>query len=148
MTSEPANRGATEAFLDRAYPRMVRISIALAFLGTLLALALAMFRPPAAVGFALGSVVAIMNFVWLHRAAQAVIGRMLSEKNTGSRFRITMGFLGRYTLVGLIAYAIFKSSAQAFGAFLAALPLPIVAAMCEAAYEAFLNVKDLDSANT
>lgn len=146
MTSGQANGGGTEAFLDRAYPRMLRISIALGGLGTLLAVAV--FGPWAAVGFALGSVVAILNFVWLHRAAQALIGRMLSDRNSGSRFRIVLGFLGRYTLVGLIAYAIFKSSAQAFGAFLAALPLPIVAAMCEAAYEAFLNVKDPDSANT
>lgn len=146
MTSGPTNSAGTEAFLDRAYPRMLRISIALGGLGTLLALVA--FGRWATVGFALGSVVAILNFVWLYRAAQALIGRMLGDRNKGSRFRILLGFLGRYTLVGLIAYAIFKGSAQAFGAFLAALPLPIVAAMCEAAYEAFLNVKDPDSANT
>jgi hypothetical protein len=146
MTSEPANSGATEVFLDRAYARMVRISVVLGLMGTLVALMA--FRFPAAVGFALGSVVTILNFVWLHRAAKALVGRMLSERGAGSRFQIVLGFVGRYTLVALIAYAIFKGSAQAFGAFLAALPLPIVAVMCEAAYEAFLNVKDPDSANT
>lgn len=146
MTSEPANSGATAAFLDRAYPRMLRICFVLAGIGAVAAFAV--WGAAATVGFALGSIVAVLNFVWLHHAAQALIGRMLNERNTASRFRMTLGFLGRYTLVGLIAYAIFKSSAQAFGAFLAALPLPIVAAMCEAAYEAFLNVKDPDSANT
>jgi ATP synthase I chain len=146
MTTGPPNDSATQGFLDRAYPRMIRFSLALAGIGA--AAAFAVWGMAATIGFALGSIAAILNFVWLHRAAEALIGRMLSDQNTGSRFRITLGFLGRYSLVGLIAYAIFKSSAQAFGAFLAALPLPIVAAMCEAAYEAFLNVKDPDSANT
>lgn len=146
MTAGPPKDGATQGFLDRAYPRMIRISIVLAGIGAVAAFAV--WGTAATIGFALGSIAAILNFVWLHRAAEALIGRMLSDRNTRSRFRITLGFLGRYTLVGLIAYAIFKSSAQAFGAFLAALPLPIIAAMCEAAYEAFLNVKDPDSANT
>lgn len=138
---------ATDAFLDRAYPRMVRISIILGVVGTVVALV--MFQVAASVGFALGSAVTILNFVWLHRAAEALIGRMLSDgKTAGSRFRITLGFVGRYTLVGLIAYAIFESSAYAFYGFLMALPLPIVAAMCEAAYEAFSSVKDPDSANS
>jgi hypothetical protein len=147
MILAPTDSRATDAFLDRAYPRMVRIAVLLGLVGTIVAFV--GFPVAASVGFAVGSAVTILNFVWLHQAAEALIGRMLSHSKTaGSRFRITLGFVGRYTLVGLIAYAIFQSSAYAFYGFLVALPLPIVAAMCEAAYEAFSNVKDPDSANT
>jgi ATP synthase I chain len=140
-------KGATpDEFLDGAYPRMLHISFALAVAG--LTIVVLLFGMTAAAGFAIGAAVTIFNFVWLHRAVEALIQRMLRGGKGDSRFRMTLGFLGRYGLVALIAYAIFKSSGHAFAAFLAALPLPILAAMCEAVYEAVLNVKDTDSANT
>jgi hypothetical protein len=137
---------AQENFLDRAYPRMLRISTVLAVAGAVATLALC--DRAAALGFVLGSAAGILNFIWLHRAVDALINRMLRGDAGGSRFRMTIGFLGRYGVVALVAYAIFKSSAHAFGGFLAALPLPVLAAMCEAAYEAVLNTKDPNSANT
>src|SRR5215468_6025355 len=137
---------AREAFLDRAYTRIIRISVALGAAGAIAGLAA--YNAAVAAGFLLGSVAAILNFVWLHHAVTTLVDRMLNQGQSGSRARITLSFLGRYALVALFAYAIFKSSTQAFGAFLIALPLPILAAMCEAAYEAFANVKDPDSTDT
>jgi hypothetical protein len=132
---------ASDAFLDRAYARIVRISAVFAVAGIIVSFLT--FNVAAAAGFTLGAVAAILNFVWLHRVVEALVDRMLSQRQpTSPRFRIALSFVGRYGLVGLVAYAIFRSSAQAFGAFLIALLLPILAAMCEAAYEAFLNIKD------
>jgi len=146
MTRDSGNVTNPEAFLDRAYPRMLRVSLVLAVAGSIGAAAL--FGAAAGAGFAAGSAVTILNFIWLHHAVEALINRMLRQPAMNSRLRMTLAYLGRYALVVLIAYVIFKSSTRAFGAFLAALPLPVLAAMCEAAYEALANVKDPDSANT
>ena len=137
---------ASDTFLDGAYSRILRISVVLAAAGAITSLVI--FNAAVAAGFALGAAATILNFVWLHRAVAALVDRMLSQGEGVSRARITLSFVGRYGLVGLIAYAIFKSSTQAFGAFLIALPLPILAAMCEGAYEAFLNIKDPGSTDT
>lgn len=137
---------ASDAFLDRAYSRILRISLVLAVAGGIASLVI--FDAVAAAGFILGAGATILNFVWLHRAVTALVDRMLSQEPAAPRARIMLSFFGRYGLVALIAYAIFKSSAQAFGAFLIALPLPILAAMCEGAYEAFLNIKDPGSTDT
>jgi ATP synthase I chain len=146
MTGAVGDSARTSAFLDRAYSRILCISAVLALVGTIVAFAI--FNAAVAAGFALGSVAAILNFVWLHRAVAALVSRMLDHGEPASRLRITLSFLGRYALVALIAYAIFRGSAQAFSAFLIALPLPILAAMCEGAYEAFVNAKDPDSTDT
>ena len=146
MTRDSGKLSNSEAFLDRAYPRMLRVSLVLAVAGAIGAAAL--FGAAAGAGFAVGSAVSILNFIWLHRAVEALIHRMLQQPAMNSRLRVALAYLSRYGLVVIIAYAIFKSSTRAFGAFLAALPLPVLAAMCEAAYEALANVKDPDSANT
>jgi ATP synthase I chain len=146
MSGSFGESAASEAFLDRAYLRIIRISAVLALAGS--TVALAMFNAAAAAGFAVGSVAAILNLVWLHGAVAALVSRMLDHGEPASRLRITLSFLGRYALVALVAYAIFRGSAQAFSAFLIALPLPILAAMCEGAYEAFLNIKDSGSTDT
>jgi hypothetical protein len=137
---------ASDAFLDRAYPRIIRISLVLAVAGTIAVLVVV--NAAASAGFAAGAAATILNFVWLHRAVKGLIDQMVTERGASSRFRMTLSFLGRYALVAIIAYAIFKSSAHAFVAFLAALPLPILAAMCEAIYEAVVNTKDPDSTNS
>ena len=135
-----------DAVLDRAYARILRISVVLAVAGIIAGAVI--FNPVVAAGFALGALATILNFVWLHRVVEALVDRMLSPGGGSSRARMTLSFLGRYALVALIAYAIFKGSSQAFRAFLIALPLPILAAMCEGAYEAFLNIKDSGSSGT
>lgn len=134
---------ASEAFLNRAYSRIIRISTILAVAGCVIALVT--FGAAAAAGFAAGAAASILNFVWLHQGVAALVDRMLSQGEAGARSRVVLSFLLRYALVALIAYVIFKSSTHAFSAFLIALPLPILAAMCEAAYEALLSVKDAGS---
>jgi ATP synthase I subunit len=138
--------GARDAFLDGAFSRILRISFVLAVAGTIAGWAI--FDATVSAGFALGSAAAMLNLVWLHGAVAALVSRMLDHGEPASRLRITLSFLGRYALVALVAYAIFRGSAQAFSAFLIALPLPILAAMCEGAYEAFLNIKDSGSTDT
>src|SRR5262249_21628203 len=134
MSRTFSDGAASEAFLDRAYSRIVRISAVLGLTGVIAGFIA--FHASVAAGFALGAVAAILNLVWLHRAVESLVDRMLSQAQPAPRARIMLSFFGRYALVALIAYAIFKSSTPAFGAFLIALPLPILAAMCEAAYEA------------
>ncbi|MCI0349023.1 MAG: ATP synthase subunit I [Acidobacteriales bacterium] len=131
---------ASEAFLNRAYPRIIRISTILGVMGSVIALAA--YGVAAAAGFVAGAAASVLNFVWLHRGVAVLVDRMLSQGEAGARSRVLLSLFLRYALVALIAYVIFKSSARAMGAFLIALPLPILAAMCEAAYEAFVNVKD------
>src|SRR6476660_1663278 len=86
-----------EAFLDRAYPRMLRVSLVLAVAGSIAAAAI--FGAAAVAGFALGSAVAILNFIWLHHAVEALIGRMLRPPVVSSRLRVALAYLGRYGLV-------------------------------------------------
>ena len=63
-----------------------------------------------------------------------IIANAQSHERGGS---VVLRFLLRYVLVGIVAYAIFKSSSQAFWGFLFALGLPVAAILGEAAYEAY-----------
>jgi hypothetical protein len=135
-----------ETFLSGAYGRIRRTTIGLGVAGTIFAAVFFGWRN--GLGAAIGALVGYLNFVWLHRASAMMIERMMpSAVNAPSRFRVLIGFVGRYAFVVLAAYVILKGWPKVLVAFLVALFFPIVAAMCEGVYEAFAGGKTDSPAN-
>jgi ATP synthase I chain len=144
--SEGQPAAQSEAFLSGAYERMRQITIVLALAGTIIAAIFFGWRN--GLGLAAGAVVGYSNFVWLHRASGMMIERMMpSAENAPSRFRVLLGFAGRYAFVVVAAYVILKGWPEVLVAFLVALFFPIVAAMCEGVYEAVAGDKTDPPAN-
>jgi len=70
--------------------------------------------------------------------------RVSSVANRDSREkggRIVFWFVVRYALVAAVAYAIFKSSSQAFDGFLWGLCVPVGALMAEAVWQGFTSFR-------
>jgi hypothetical protein len=128
-----------EQFYSGAIRRIPRIlaALAVAFLGPVwFAFGLA-----TALGFAAGAAASWLNFHSLARGVEGLADRIV---NTQSRERgsvVVARFLLRYLLVGILAYAIFKGSFQAFRGFLAGICLPVAAMLSEAAYEAYAALR-------
>ena len=124
-----------EAFYSAALRRILRVLLALSFL-----------VPPAvwwrygwaaALGFFLGGLVSWLNFKSLARGVEGLMDRIANAQSRERGGSVIVRFLLRYVLVGILAYAIFRSSSQAFWGFLFALGLPVAAILGEAAYEAY-----------
>jgi len=131
------NDGAeSDLFYDRAIPRMLRIIVVLGLL--LLGPVLWFYGWVGAIGVAAGSAVSYINFRTLIRGVEALGDRIVNRQSKERGWAIVMRFLVRYGLVGIVAYAIFKSSALAFRGFLWGLCLPVAAMMAEAGVEAYV----------
>ena len=124
-----------ESFYSRAVPRMLRTMI----VASLLALipAFWFYRGIGAIGVAAGAAVSYVNFRALSKSVEALAERVVNRQSKEKGRVIVFRFLVRYSLVAIVAYAIFKSSALAFRGFLWGLCLPVVAMMIEAAVEAW-----------
>lgn len=94
-----------------------------------------------AVGFALGCVIAYLNFHWLKRVVIALADRVTNSVNPKSGKGIVLRFLLRYGLIAIGCYAIFKVSAAALFGLLAGLFLPVAAITCEAVYEGYVALR-------
>jgi hypothetical protein len=90
-----------------------------------------------ALGLALGSAIAYLNFHWLKRIVDRVAERA-SEAKANSRTRVVFLALLRYGLMGAAAYAILSVSPASLYGLFAGLFLPVAAIACEAAYEAYM----------
>jgi ATP synthase I chain len=132
-----------EAFLSGAYRRILRVTIALSVSATVAADLFFGWR--SGLGVAAGSLLAFINFVWLHHGAELMIHRMMAAAESGpSRFRLMLAFAGRYFFVIAISYVILKGYPNMLVAFVVGLAVPIVAAMCEGVYEAVAgNTKEI-----
>lgn len=124
-----------EAFYSAALRRILRVLLALSFL-----------IPPivgwrygwaTALGFLLGGLVSWLNFKSLARGVEGLMDRITNAQSRERGGSVILRFLLRYLLVGILAYAIFRGSSQAFWGFLFALGLPVAAILGEAAYEAY-----------
>ena len=91
-----------------------------------------------AIGVAAGSAVSYINFRTLVRGVEALGDRIVNQRSTERGWAVVARFLVRYGLVGIGAYAIFKSSGLAFCGFLWGLSLPVAAMMAEAGVEAYV----------
>jgi hypothetical protein len=141
MTSPPnpevsAESSQLESFYARAIPRMLRTMLVVSVL--LLFPVFWFYGWAGAIGVAAGSAVSYINFHALASGVEALADRVVNRHSQEKGRVIVLRFLVRYGLVGIVAYAIFKSSALAFRGFLWGLCLPVAAMMIEAGLEAYV----------
>ena len=130
---------ASDAFLDRALPRIRRILLALAMAGTLACAVL--YRWQVTAGFVAGAVIAIVNQRWLERAI-AALGERITREQSGERGGvIVVRAVLRYLLIAAGAYVILNVSRAALYGFLGGVCLPIAAVACEVAAEALILLR-------
>lgn len=134
-SSNPAsgNLETEEIFYLRTYRRLVWIMAALALLGV--PAVWIRYQGSMAMTFAVGSLLAMLNFHWLKRTVEAMGGRFAGK--TRSSWGVVFRFLLRYVLIALIAYVILKSTASSLYGFFAGLSLPVGAILIEAVYETY-----------
>ena len=116
-------------------PRVLRNMVVVSVL--LLGPAFWLYRWAGAVGFALGAAVSYVNFRSLTRGVEGLADRIVNRNSREKGGWIVLRFVVRYGLVGAAAYAIFKSSSQAFRGFLWGLCVPVAALMAEAAWQGY-----------
>lgn len=141
-----------EARLSGAYSRILRIAIALSVAGTLAATLL--FTWQSGLGLAIGSLLAYINFVWLHRGTERLVERIIASNQANAttgeskprKVRFAFPFPLRYALLIAVAYVILKSYPRLLIGFIVGLILPILAAMGEGIYEA-LVISKIDQAS-
>ena len=124
-----------DSFYARAIPRLLRTMLVVGAL--LLGPAFWFYGWAGAIGVAAGSAISYINFRTLVSGVEALGDRIVNRQSKERGWAIVLRFLVRYGLVGIAAYAIFKSSALAFRGFLWGLCLPVAAMMVEAAVEAY-----------
>jgi len=129
-----------EEFYSGAYRRISRIIVALALLA--LPVIAWRFHWKFAAGFLVGCVAAQINFRWLKRAVDGMVEKMASGRNAPSGAGLMLRFFGRYVVVALLAYVIFRGSSHSLYGFCAGLFVPIAAAMCEGMYEAVTAIRN------
>jgi hypothetical protein len=135
----------TEARLSGAYRRILRITIVLSVVATLV---VSLVNWPAGLGAAIGALVGLINFVWLHQGTEKLVDRMLAAgkklpppdenapaKNSSSKFRFMFPFPLRYLLIIAVAYVILKSYPRLLIGFMVGLVLPLLASFGEGIYE-------------
>jgi hypothetical protein len=106
--------------------------------GTGLICAAAVVRPLGwilAAGVLLGTVLAWINFRWLAASVNAIGERIVEGRSRERGAAVVARGVGRIFLIALVAYVIFTCSLRGLVGFLAGLTMPVVAIMCEAAYE-------------
>jgi hypothetical protein len=91
-----------------------------------------------ALGIALGSAVACLNFYWLEKAVHGLADAITQTGERPSGKGIVLRFLLRYLLMALGGYVILTVSPASLYGFLSGLFLPVAAIACEAAYETYI----------
>ena len=129
-----------EAFFSGAYRRISRMIVALALLTA--PLVAWRFGWKFGAGFLAGCAAAYMNFAWLRRAVDGIVDKIASGKHGPSGAGLMARFFGRYIVIALLAYVIFRGSSHALYGFCTGLFVPIAAAMCEGMYEAVAAIRD------
>jgi hypothetical protein len=118
---------------EHIIPRLLRNMLVFSFL--LLGPAFWFYRFAGMAGFSLGSAVSYINFRLLTRGVEGLTDRVANRNSREKGGRIVFWFGVRYALVAAVAYAILKSSSQAFRGFLWGLCVPVAALMIEAVWE-------------
>src|SRR3954463_1410016 len=131
---------AVEEFYSGAYQRISRMIVVLAAL--LFLPVWWKFQWKFGFGFLAGCAAAYLNFAWLKRAVDGIVEKIASGKRAPSGAGLMFRFFGRYVVVALLAYVIFRGSSHALYGFCAGLFVPIAAAMCEGIYEAVTAIRN------
>jgi hypothetical protein len=96
-------------------------------------------------GVLLGTGLAWINFRWLAASVNAIGERIVKarsrERDAARGAYIVARGVGRIALIALFAYGIFECSVRGLMGFLAGLAMPVVAMMCEAAYEFVVSIR-------
>ena len=132
----PAQTAAAEQFYSQALQRIGRFMAVSAPL--LVAAAWWKFGLRPAVGFAVGCIIAYVNFHWLKRVIAGFVDRATGAATSQSGQGIVFRFLLRYVLMALGAYVILTVSPASLNGLLAGLFLPVAAIGCEAMYELYV----------
>src|SRR4051794_13063493 len=129
-----------EEFYSGAYRRISIMIIGLAVIAT--PILGWKFHWVFALGFVIGCAAAYLNFAWLKRAVDGMVERIAAGKHAPSGAGLMARFFGRYVVVALLAYVIFRGSSHALYGFCTGLFVPIAAAMCEGFYEAVTAIRN------
>jgi hypothetical protein len=86
-------------------------------------------------GVVAGTVLGWINFRWLAASVNAIGERIVKVKSRERGAAVVARGVGRIFLIALVAYVIFTCSVRGLVGFLAGLAMPVIALMCEAAYE-------------
>jgi hypothetical protein len=127
-------------FFARALERIQRIMAMLGIAAVITSLSVFGWR--IALGFALGGVIAYLNFYWLEKVVSGLADLTVQSGTPASSRGIVHRFLLRYFLMALIAFVILTVSRESLYGLFAGLFLPVAAILCEAAYEAFRVISD------
>ena len=139
LEPELRRQAASDAFYSRALPRIRRFMLALAVpLAVFICLR---FGWKLALGFVVGCAIAYVNFHWLKRVVMGLADKVTASGKRPSGAGIVLRFVGRYFLMALAAYAIFKISPASLYGLFAGLFLPVGAIMCEAGYELYAALR-------
>lgn len=125
----------TESFSAGALDRIRRNMIVLVVL--CLVAAWVRFGWRVAGGFALGSIIAFLNFHWLKRVVTALVDKVAETGQAQSSAGVVMRFLLRYLLMGVAAYVILSVSPASLNGLFAGLFVPVAAIICEGLYETY-----------
>lgn len=124
-----------EHFFADAYERIVRILAVLLPCSTIVFWIFLDHR--FAIGFIVGGVVAIINFLSLRKLVIAFADRVIASSGEQRSSGLVLRFLLRYSLIAVAGYVIFKSSAMGAYGLLVGLAIPAVGIMIEAGYELY-----------
>ena len=127
--------GSNEHFFAAAYDRIVRILAVLLPCSTIVFWIFLDHR--FAIGFIVGGVVAIINFLSLRKLVIAFADRIIASSGEQRSSGLVLRFLLRYGIIAVAGYVIFKSSAMGAYGLLVGLAIPAVGIMIEAGYELF-----------
>jgi hypothetical protein len=139
---------AEQRLLSGVEPRIVRLMWIVAIAGT--ASFLLVRGGSWAASFAVGAALSALSFQWMKTAIGALAEAFVAHAVSGSAQprppRGTTGvvarFVLRYALIGLAAYAIFRSSSLSLAAFFAGLFVAIIAILVEVAYQVYLGFRN------
>ena len=121
---------ADDGFYERVTSRIFRVTLAIAGVGTLVALVWRGWSVGA--GFALGSAISWINFRWLKHAVDSLSGKR-AQRAPRPRLALLAGF--RYLILGAAAYAILRYSSISLRATLAGLFVSVTAVIVEIFFE-------------
>ena|SRR5438128_589347 len=91
-------------------------------------------------GFALGGVIAYLNFHWLKKVVAGLAELTIQSGTPASSRSVVHRFLLRYFLMAIGAFVILTVSRESLYGLFAGLFLPVAAMLCEALYEFYAAV--------
>ena len=91
-------------------------------------------------GLLFGCIIAYVNFDWLKSVVAGLAELTVQSGTPASGRGIVFRFLLRYFLMAVVGFVILTVSRESLYGFFAGLLIPVVALLCEAAYESYKGV--------